>query len=87
MSWLDNWKLQIKASGFKYFVLKCDDFLDSLGQYHGQKFNEFLDMYNKYREKLGKDINKYWVVNREDVPHIKTWEEFAKHIKYNKDDK
>lgn len=87
MNWLDKWKKQMKSSGFKYFVLKIDDFLNALGQYEGQKFNEFLDIYNIYREKLGKAESKYWVVNRDDVPHIKTWEEFAKCINYKENDK
>lgn len=87
MNWLDKWKKQMKSSGFKYFVLKIDDFLDSLGQYESQKFNEFIETYNKYRKRLGKEESKYWVVNRNDVPHIKTWEEFAKCINYKENDK
>ena len=45
-----------------------------------------LETYNKYRETIGKEMSTYWVVNREDVTHIKNWEDFAKCINYKKND-
>lgn len=86
MSWIENWKKQIADSGYKYFVLKVDHLLDSLDEQDVLTFNDMLETYNKYRETIGKEMSTYWVVNKEDVPHIKNWEDFAKCINYKKND-
>jgi hypothetical protein len=53
--------------GFKYFVLKIDDFLASLDDEEIKLFNIFLYKHENYRESKGKRrTNSFWVVNRDE---------------------
>lgn len=81
----EEWKKWMKNQGFKFLVLKIEDFLDSLKEEKDIiMFNNFLRKYNEFREP--KPINEYYVVNKDDVPHIKTTEEFFKIIGYEPED-
>lgn len=67
---------------YRYFVLKIDHLIDSLREHEIPQFMDFLDFYNEYRKSINKNESKYWVVNREDVPHIKTIDEFLETVGY-----
>lgn len=42
---------------------------------------EIADMYNQYRANhKGKAPSKYWIINRDEVPEIKSFEEFKKKV-------
>ena len=44
-------------------------------------FFEIADMYNQYRANhKGKAPSKYWIINRDEVPEIKSFEEFKKKV-------
>ena len=75
-----NWKQQLKEEGIKYFVLKSEDLIDCLDEQDLFIFDDILRKYNEFREP--KPINKYYVVNRDDVSHIKSVKEFFKIINY-----
>ena len=81
----EDWIKQLKEDKLKYFVLKCDEFLASLTEEDIYVFNNFLNIYENYRIKKGKDpFNLYYVVNRDDVPHIKNVNQFLNIIGYDK---
>lgn len=75
----DIWtKEDENGNKFKYIVLKIEDLADSLSTEDNiREFFEITDAYNKYRANAkGKAPSKYWVINRDEVPKIKTFEEF-----------
>jgi len=62
-----KWKEHIKTQGLKFFVLKCEDFLDAITEDEADTFNEMLAKMERARQSLGKvPANKYWVVNRDE---------------------
>lgn len=65
-----------KDINIKYFVIKIEDFLKSTDAMHLEEFYNILDMYNEYRKNLGKPINKYFVINRDECPELNNAEEF-----------
>lgn len=65
----------------KYFVIKIEDFLKSTDVMHLEDFYKILDMYNDYRKDLGKSVNKYFVINRDEIPEFENAEEFIKFVK------
>ena len=79
-------KNEFKSNGFKYWVLKIEDFIDALSEAELNAFNEMLSKHEEYRLSCGKTpSNSYWVVNRDDTP-IDNLEDFlkvvsAEHIK------
>jgi hypothetical protein len=79
----EDWIKDFTKQGYKFFVLKAEDFLDCLTEEEVIMFNEFLRKHEQYRLGKGKTpFNNYYVVNRDDVPHLKTKEEFFKAIGY-----
>ena len=69
-----------KKEGFKYFILKIEDLSEALDSIELSEFFEFMDKYNSYRNNKGKEPNSYWVINRDEVPDIKTFEEFKERV-------
>ena len=63
--------------GFKYFVVKIDTLYEALDNSELEEFFHILDIYNEYRKDYqDKEPSKYWVINREEVPKIETFEQF-----------
>lgn len=44
------------------------------------QFQYLLDKYNNYRKSLLKPVNTYFVMNRDEFPQFKNFEEFNKWI-------
>ena len=72
-----------KEGGFKYFVLKIEDLIESLSEDEIHKFWYILDCLNNYRRDiLGKDkLNKYMVLNMDEFTKFKSFDEFHTWIK------
>lgn len=73
------------TTGFKYWVIKIEDMMECIlnkgNLYELECFFDYLDAYNTYREEeRGKSPSDYWVINRDEVPHIKTFEEFKQKV-------
>lgn len=77
----ENWKLQMEELGYKYFVIKADDWFDSLTEEQLLKFNEMLSKYNHFREP--KPINSYFLINQDEYD-FKSKEEFFEFLKERK---
>ncbi len=77
----EEWKLQLEKQGFKYFVLKVEDFLNSLNENEIYDFNEMLRNYNECRE--SKPINSYFLINRDEYD-FKSIDEFLEFLKERK---
>lgn len=60
----------MKEEVFKYLVLKIEDLIKHLPTCYLINLDKILDEYNNGREKEGKDINKYFVINRDEVPEF-----------------
>lgn len=71
-----EWLKELKDSDCKYFVIKAEDFFESLCEDMLREFNDMLYYYNDYREKQGKPVNKYFVLNRDEYPQFKSSKEF-----------
>lgn len=58
----------MEQNGFKYFVLKAEEFLESLiDDDEATFFNEMLQGYGRYRLENGKTkANSYYIVNRDE---------------------
>lgn len=68
----NDWRHKLRAQGFKYFVLKAEDFLAALDADQVDEFNMMLQIHEAYRVHRGKPrANAYWVVNR-DEPYADT---------------
>ena len=66
---------------FKYFVFKIEDLASALGEYKLKEFFDIAERYNEYRaEKKGVAPSKYWIINRDEVPDIKSFDEFKKKV-------
>jgi hypothetical protein len=79
----EKWKKQLDEVNIKYFVIKVEDFFNSLSEEELLLFNEFLYKYNEHRKP--KPINKYWIINRDEY-NFKNLEEFLETLKENKND-
>lgn len=67
-----------------YIILKVEDLVNTFIDYHDYKeFMYFLKRYNVYRKTAGKKVNKYFVVNRDDVPYFQTAKEFFNYLESN----
>ena len=63
--------------GFKYFVVKINTLYEALDNSELEEFFHILDIYNEYRKDCqDKEPSRYWVINREEVPKIETFEQF-----------
>lgn len=60
----EDWKLQMEELNFKYFVIKANDWFDSLTEEQLLEFNNMLCTYNHFREP--KPINSYFLINRDE---------------------
>ena len=72
-----------KQGGFKYFVLKIEDLINSLPEEDIYEFWYILDCYNNYRkDTLGKEkLNRYMVLNMDEYTKFKSFDEFHSWIK------
>lgn len=65
----------------KYFVFKIEDLANALGEYKLKEFFDIAERYIKYRaEKKGVVPSKYWVINKDEVPDIKSFDEFKRKV-------
>ena len=79
----EEWLSHMEDNGLKFLVIKLEEFLTSISEKETQALLYLLDKYGNYRESLGKPRgNEYYVVNKDDVPHLKTKEEFFKAVGY-----
>lgn len=78
----EEWVNEYKSRTFNYFVLKISDLFKALHLDELYLFHDFLDKYNNIREP--KPISDYWIIDRKDVPNIKTYEEFLDKLEVNK---
>lgn len=70
--WLDMYR----ENGFKYFVIKVDDFLNAISESELVEFGNMIARFNGERELKGKKKNSYYVMNRDEVPNIKSTDQF-----------
>lgn len=69
---------QFKKLGCKFIVLKMEDLMNSIVDWEQwDQLQNLLLNYNNYRQSLGKGINKYYVINRDECPNIKTGDDFV----------
>lgn len=61
-----NWIEQMRREGFKFFVLKAEDVLNGMDLEELLDFNDILQRYNDRRADVGKSVNSYFVVNRDE---------------------
>lgn len=79
----EEWLNYMKDNELKFLVIKLEEFLTSISEEETQAFLYLLGKCGNYRESLGKPRgNEYYVVNKDDVPHLKTKEEFFKAVGY-----
>ena len=77
----EDWLNYMEDNGLKFLVIKLEEFLTSISEEETQALLYLLEKYGNYRESLGKPRgNEYYIVNKDDVPHLKTKEEFFKAI-------
>lgn len=74
------WLKDLEAVDCKYFVIKAEDLFEALNENMLREFSDMLYYYNEYREQQGKSVNKYFVLNRDEYPQFKTFEEFKSFI-------
>nr|DAX08922.1 MAG TPA: protein of unknown function (DUF4177) [Bacteriophage sp.] len=75
-----EWLKDLEAIDCKYFIIKAEDLFEALNENMLREFSDMLYYYNEYREQQGKSINKYFVLNRDEYPQFKTFEEFKSFI-------
>lgn len=73
------WLKDLEAVNCKYFIIKAKDLFEALNENMLREFSDML-YYNDYREQQGKPVNKYFVLNRDEYPQFKTFEEFKSFI-------
>lgn len=83
-AYLQGWLTELKNKGYRYFVLKSEEFLLSL-QETGKLdlFNSMLEDFTEYRKKNfnKSNDNEYFVLNRDEYPQWKSFEEFYEFMK------
>lgn len=80
-SWIKNIIKWYKDRDCKYFVIKIEDLAKACESYSEfMQFQYLLDKYNNYRKSLLKPVNTYFVMNRDEFPQFKNFEEFNKWI-------
>lgn len=76
----DNFKDRIikfyQALDCKYFVFKIDDLINSINEEDYLVLINMMEKYNNYRAENDKSESKYFVVNRDELPRFKTFNEF-----------
>ena len=77
------WLKSLKEEGLKFFVLKAEDFFEVLSDEEIELFNLWLMRHEEYRINKGKTpYNEYYLVNKDDVSHITTKEQFFDIVGY-----
>lgn len=67
-----------KEQGCKFIVLKMEDLMKSISDWSQWfQLQKILVNYNNFRESIGKGINKYYVINRDECPNIKSGDDFV----------
>jgi len=61
----DDWRKQLEAGGFHYFVLDIEDVFDALSAREAMSLSRMLLKYNLHRGRSGKRPRKYWVARRD----------------------
>lgn len=81
-----EYKEQYKDIDCTHIVLKMGDLMESIQTVEQwNALQSLLYNYNTYRDKVGKPIVKYFVVNRDDFPKFKTADEFHNTLRYAHD--
>ena len=67
-----------KEQGCKFIVLKMEDLMKSITNWtQWGQLQDILINFNNYRQSIGKGINKYYVINRDECPNIKSGDDFV----------
>ena len=67
-----------KEQGCKFIVLKMEDLMKSINDWsQWDQLQNTLVNYNNFRQSIGKGINKYYVINRDECPNIKSGDDFV----------
>lgn len=67
-----------KEQGCKFIVLKMEDLMKSITNWtQWGQLQDILVNFNNYRQSVGKGINKYYVINRDECPNIKSGDDFV----------
>ena len=67
-----------KEQGCKFIVLKMEDLMKSINDWsQWDQLQNILINYNNFRESISKGINKYYVINRDECPNIKSGDDFV----------
>jgi hypothetical protein len=67
-----------KEQGCKFIVLKMEDLMKSINDWpQWVQLQSILVNYNNFRQSIGKGINKYYVINRDECPNIKSGDDFV----------
>lgn len=67
-----------KEQGCKFIVLKMEDLMKSINNWtQWGQLQDILVNFNNYRQSVGKGINKYYVINRDECPNIKSGDDFV----------
>lgn len=67
-----------KEQGCKFIVLKMEDLMKSINDWtQWVQLQNILINYNNFRQSIGKGINKYYVINRDECPNIKSGDDFV----------
>ncbi len=67
-----------KEQGCKFIVLKMEDLMKSINNWdQWDQLQNILLNYNNFRKSIDKGINKYYVINRDECPNIKSGDDFV----------
>ena len=67
-----------KEQGCKFIVLKMEDLMKSINDWdQWDQLQNVLINFNNFRQSIGKGINKYYVINRDECPNIKSGDDFV----------
>lgn len=67
-----------KEQGCKFIVLKMEDLMKSINDWsQWDQLQNVLINFNNFRQSIGKGINKYYVINRDECPNIKNGDDFV----------
>lgn len=61
----EEWRRQLAADGFHYFVLDMDDLFEVMSEEDARAFDSILVKYNTKRKAAGKPGRAYWVARRD----------------------
>ena len=82
MSTLEEYKEDylkfFKEQGCKFIVLKMEDLMKSINDWkQWDQLQNILLNYNNFRQSVGKGINKYYVINRDECQNIQSGDDFV----------